>query len=210
MITAMGGTLRASAVYSMSRRRRRYKVKFLSLIILRFLLILAPVSMKSDPHNPNVRQHQGSLRELHKFTTTQPEEECSPLNAISLPAHQRNLHLPCQFGSLASHEVAQSRVPSDYEDVFEVPDVKPFMEWSLVGGRGAISPFHIDADGLGTVLAVLDGSKYWIVATRLGEDDRICSVDSLGPSWDPYFVNEGSNADRFHFEGVHLQKGDML
>jgi len=84
------------------------------------------------------------------------------------------------------------------------------MEWSLIGSRGTVSPFHVDSDGLGTVVVILKGSKYWILATRLGEHDIICSVDSLGPSWTPYFVNEGNNVDRFSFEGVHLQKGDML
>jgi hypothetical protein len=84
------------------------------------------------------------------------------------------------------------------------------MEWSLIGGKGTISPFHIDPEGLGTVVVVLEGSKYWIVATRLGESDNLCSVDSLGPNWDPYSINEGDNVNRFRFEAVHLQKGDML
>lgn len=111
---------------------------------------------------------------------------------------------------MASHEVAQSRVPSDYRTVFKTPDTKRHTEWSLIGGKGAISPFHIDSEGLGTVLVVLEGSKYWIVATRIGDDENICSVDSLGPEWDPYLVNVGENANRFHFEAVHLKKGDML
>jgi hypothetical protein len=106
--------------------------------------------------------------------------------------------------------VAQSRLPSDYETKFEVPDVKSHMEWSLIGGKGAISPFHVDSDGFGTAVVVLEGSKYWIVATRFGDDENICSVDSIGPAWDPYFINEGDNVNRFRFEAVHLQKGDML
>jgi hypothetical protein len=44
----------------------------------------------------------------------------------------------------------------------------------------------------------------------MGERDTICSVDSLGPGWNPYFVNDGDNVKHFRFEGVHLQKGDML
>lgn len=111
---------------------------------------------------------------------------------------------------MASHEVAQSRVPSDYQSKFDIPDVNLHTEWCLIGGKGSISPFHVDADGFGTAVVVLEGSKYWIVATRLGEDENISSVNSLGPTWDPYFVNEGDNANRFRFEAVHLQKGDML
>jgi hypothetical protein len=132
------------------------------------------------------------------------------MNAISLSAYQRNLYVPCQFGSMASHEVAQSRVPSDYKAMFDVPDTKPHTEWSLIGGNGSISPFHVDSEGLGTVVVVLEGSKYWILATQIGDHENICSVDSLGPAWDPYFIGEGDNVNRFRFEAVHLQKGDML
>jgi len=84
------------------------------------------------------------------------------------------------------------------------------MEWSLIGTRGTVSPLHADSDGLGTAVVVLHGSKYWIVITRFGEHDIICSFDSLGPNWNPYLVNEDGVANRFRFEGVHLQKGDML
>jgi hypothetical protein len=68
----------------------------------------------------------------------------------------------------------------------------------------------MDPDGLGTVVLVLEGSKYWVMATRLGEQENLTSVDTLSPSWNPYFINDGDNAKHFHFEAVHLQKGDML
>ena len=168
------------------------------------------VSSLVHPHKPELRHHQGTLREFHQMTTPHSNDKFPPLNAISLPAYRRNLFIPCQFGSLASHEVAQSRLPSEYEKKFGVPDLKPQLEWSLIGGRGAISPFHIDSDGLGTVVVVLEGSKYWVVATRIRENDSICSVDSLGPDWNPYHINDGDNINRFRFEAVHLQKGDML
>jgi hypothetical protein len=175
-----------------------------------FLLKLRSVSTNLDVHRPDARHHQGTLREFHKVITTLSEEECPPLNAISLPSRRRNLYIPTQFGSVASHEVAQSRLPWSYETAFRVPDTKSDMEWSLIGGKGAISPFHVDSAGLGTAVVVLEGSKYWIVMTRMGEHDTICSVDSLGPGWNPYIVNDEDDVKRFRFEGVHLQKGDML
>ena len=141
---------------------------------------------------------------------TTPDSNFPPLNALSLPAAHRNLTVPCQFGSLASHEVAQSRVPTSYEPTFGIPNLRSKLEWSLVAGKGAISPFHVDSDGLCTVVVVLEGSKYWIMATRLGDWDDISNVDSLGPDWDPYSVNDGDKINRFRFEAVHLQKGDML
>jgi hypothetical protein len=175
-----------------------------------FCLKFSSVLNKVDPREPNLRNHQGTLRDVHKITTTLSNEECPPINAIALPLRRRNLYVPSQFGSLASHEVAQSRVPPNYEKTFEVPDIKSEMEWSLVGSRGSISPFHMDTAGMGTVVVVVEGRKYWIVATRLGEHDTIRSVDSLGPDWSPYLMNDGDNVKRFRFEGVHLQKGDML
>jgi hypothetical protein len=168
------------------------------------------VSTKVHPLKPDLRQHQGTLRDLHNITTSLSNDECPPLNAISLPALARSSYVPCQFASLASHEIAQTRVLPEYQTAFEVPDVKSHVEWSLIGTRGTVSPFHLDSEGLGTVVVVLKGSKYWIVISQFGEEDQIISVDSLGPAWNPYFVNEGDNVKRFRFEGVHLQKGDML
>ena len=171
---------------------------------------LPAVSSLIHPHHPDLRHRQGTLRQFHKMSIHQSTEQFPPLNALSLPGNRRNLVLPCQFGSLASHEVAQTRLPSAYEMTFAIPELKSQLEWSIVGGKGAISPFHVDSDGLGTVVLVLEGSKYWVLATRLGDKDTISTVDSLGPDWEPYRVNDGDNINRFRFEGVHLQKGDML
>jgi hypothetical protein len=204
------GIWRVSVVFTMLTKRSTCRVRMAFLLSKTFFLKLRSVSTKFDPHNPDNRQHQGTLRELHNITQTFSEEECPPLNAISLPAYGRNVYTPPQFESLASHEVAVSRVAPGYENVFEVPKLQHQMEWSLIGTRGTISPLHADSEGLGTAVVVLRGSKYWIVVTQFGKDDIICSIDSLGPNWDPYFINKGNNADRYRFEGVHLQKGDML
>lgn len=146
---------------------------------------------------------------MHNLTTDLGEE-CPPLNAISLAGNERNLHLPCQFGSIASHEVAQSRLPYSYRKIFDVVDTKEHTEWSLIGGKGSISPFHVDSDGLGTVITVHMGSKYWVFATQIGGHESLCSVDSVGGTWDPYIINEGDNVQRFRLEGVHLREGDMV
>ena len=175
-----------------------------------FCLKICLVSTKVYHQDTSLQNHQATLREFHKITTTLSNEECPPINALSLPTHKRNLYVPSQFGSVASHEVAQSRLPLDYETTFEVPEIKSQMEWSIIGGKGTISPSHVDSVGLGTVVVVLEGSKYWIMVTKLGEHDMICSVDSLGPDWNPYLLNDGDSIKRFRFEGVHIQKGDML
>lgn len=168
------------------------------------------VADRMHPSNPDARHCQGTLRDLYEITTTFPNDICPPLNAISLPAAFRNLLIPSKWECVASHELAQSRVPASYETVFDVPRIRELTEWSLIGGRDAISSLHIDAGGFGTVVVVLEGSKYWIIATRIGEDEDISSVDALGPNWHPYTLNEGDNISRYRFEAVHLQKGDMM
>jgi hypothetical protein len=163
-----------------------------------------------DVSNPEVRHVAGSLRELYEITTTLPDELCPTLNAISLPAAQRNLLVPSKWDCIASHEVAQSRVPPSYATIFDVPETRKYTEWSLIGGKDAISSIHMDCEGLGTVVIVLEGRKYWVVATEIGGDEDVSSVDALGPQWDPYVFNNGKDLSGYRFEAVHLTKGDML
>jgi len=169
---------------------------------------ILPVSSLFHPHQPDLRHHEGTLRQFHDITTRGAPEEVPPFNALSLPAKHRNLYVPNQFGSLASHEVAQSRLPSQYESKFHVPPLKGKLEWTIIGGKGAISPFHVDSDGLGTAVVVLEGTKYWIIATP-PEDIRY-KVNTLPADWHPYYLNDGQKLEDFRFEAVHLRKGDML
>jgi hypothetical protein len=60
------------------------------------------------------------------------------------------------------------------------------------------------------MVVILEGSKYWVLAIQIGEDDNLCLAKSLGPQWEPYLPNVGDNMNCFHFEVVHLQKGDLL
>ena len=166
--------------------------------------------MKNNPLKPEICHYQATLRKFHKVTTSLSNDECPPLNVISLPCHQRNLYIPPKFGCLALHEVAQSRLPLDYKTLFEVPNLKSHLEWSLIGGKGAVSPFHVDSIGFGTAVVILEGSKYWIVMTQMGERPSICSVDSLGPGWNSYFLNKGDKAKNFHFKGLHLQHVTLI
>ena len=94
---------------------------------------------------------------------------------------------------LAAHELAQSCILASYATLFNVLQTRELMEWSLIGGKDAISSMHVDAKCFATLVLVLEGSKYWIVATQIGGNEDICSIDFLGPNWDPYLINEGSN-----------------
>lgn len=77
-------------------------------------------------------------------------------------------------------------------------------------GQGRNQFYSHDCEGLGTVVIVLEGRKYWAVATQIGDEEDVSTVDSLGPNWDPYLINRENNINRYRFEAVHLSKGDML
>ena len=155
--------MRASDGFHNVNRKMVVHGENIGCVLSSVLLKLGSVSTTLDPEKPECCHHQGALQDFYKITTSIPEDEHPPLNAISLPASQRNLYIPSQFGSVASHEVAQSCMPPGYDAKFKVPSLKGHMEWSLIGGKGAISPFHVDSVGLGTVVVVLESSKYWIV-----------------------------------------------
>ena len=93
--------------------------------------------MKNNPLKPEICHYQATLRKFHKVTTSLSNDECPPLNAISLPCHQRNLYIPPKFGCLASHEVAQSWLPLDWlQDVIQGSRPKvPFGMVSYWGQR---------------------------------------------------------------------------
>lgn len=207
----MVGILTALDVCMMLIKKQQFRVREIPIdYIIYHTNYCFKVANRLDASKPHKRHVQGTLRELHHITTTFPENTCPPLNTISLPAGFRNLTVPSKWESIASHELAQTRVPTSYSTLFDVPDTRHHTEWSLIGGKNAISSMHIDSEGFGTAVIVLEGSKYWIIATQIGEDEDLCTVDSLGPDWDPYVINEGSNMSRYRFEAVNLRKGDML
>jgi hypothetical protein len=84
-------------------------------------LKLCSVSTHVHPLHPHFCHRQATLREFHATTAN---EDCPRLNAISLWAYWRSHYIPAQFAYMESHEIAQSRVPSNYETRFRVPDIK--------------------------------------------------------------------------------------
>jgi hypothetical protein len=76
--------------------------------------------------------------------------------------------------------------------LFNVPGTRELIEWSLIGGKDAISSMHVDTEGVATLVLVLEESKYWTVATQIGDNKDICSIDSLSPNWDPTTLMRGA------------------
>ena len=57
------------------------------------------------------------------------------------------------------------------------------MRWYLIATKGAMHLFHIDSDGVGTEINVLnkDGAKLWVVATpvKLLEGDKEAQAEAM-------------------------------
>ena len=91
--------------------------------------------------------------------------------------------------------LASARFPSDD------------MTWATVSTRGATTLTHMDDHGMGTVIQVMAGYKYWVILRpKCDRRDRplvdMGSVNAFdGASWD--FA-------RWEYEGVLLGPGDTL
>lgn len=174
--------------------------------ILCLKLCLVPTN--SDPAKSPLVHHRGTLWDMEEICANL-SEEWPLINPLIKSKKEEPIH-PLPIWKLSIARVAQSRLPSNYETVFKVPDLRGHLDWTIIGTRGTISPLHMDGEGMGTVIVILKGNKYWIFGTLNGKCHVIYSVDSLGPNWNPYAVNEGDNIACFCFKAVHLQKGDML
>jgi hypothetical protein len=73
------------------------------------------------------------------------------------------------------------------------------MSWGLAGTSGAISYFHIDADGFMTWLVVKAGLKYWILANP--RDASLSTYDFHPRDFDP---------NKWPIEAILLHPGDLL
>jgi hypothetical protein len=86
--------------------------------------------------------------------------------------------------------------------------------WGIASTRNASSWAHMDAQGVGTVIKVITGSKYWVLMTpkqqkRAAKDDgagNMNSIRAFGPGWSP----SGACEALWDHEGVLLREGDVL
>jgi hypothetical protein len=86
----------------------------------------------------------------------------------------------------------QSHVPASYVTLFDVPGTRELTEWSLIGGKDAISSMHVDTEGFATSVLVLEGSKYWIIATQIGDHEDIAPLTLLAPTGIPTTLMRGA------------------
>ena len=74
--------------------------------------------------------------------------------------------------------------------------------------KHATSQLHIDSQGLATVVDMLCGKKYWVVARtkQKGQVGDLESIRGLWKAWDP----SSNGGDRFDLEAVLLSPGSLL
>jgi len=83
------------------------------------------------------------------------------------------------------------------------------MKWALVSTQGSYSAWHLDCDGLCTMIEVQTGAKLWVVARpKPGEDIRsfLTRIDSFLQNLDVTSLND----DRWDCEAVLLTPGTKL
>jgi hypothetical protein len=81
------------------------------------------------------------------------------------------------------------------------------MVWGLAAMAGAVSYFHIDANGLVTWIDVKTGSKYWILAKPKPKKTLNFATTSL---FTCHYDQEAVNKDRWDLEAVLLLPGSRL
>lgn len=81
------------------------------------------------------------------------------------------------------------------------------MVWGLAATAGAVSYFHIDANGFATWIDVKTGSKYWILAKPKPKKPLDFAATSL---FTCHYDQEAVNEDKWDLEAVLLLPGSRL
>lgn len=130
---------------------------------------------------------RGTLRELW-----QKREADGPvaMNVLDLPQGD-SLHaaVPPKYLDVASETWAKNVAE---RLLISVKDAKHALLWATASTRNAISWPHADDDGLGTIVWVQAGGKYWVLARRR---DSFSAVDEMSRTtvfqdWDIKDIDE--------------------
>ncbi|KAK2464090.1 hypothetical protein APHAL10511_003892 [Amanita phalloides] len=79
------------------------------------------------------------------------------------------------------------------------------IRWGLAATAGAISYWHVDANGFGTYIDVQTGKKWWVIAREKRGEQSFASKNQYS-TFDPQEIN--SNLWEVH--AVMLSPGDRL
>ena len=84
--------------------------------------------------------------------------------------------------------------------------------WGTAALQNATSWFHCDDDGFATVVTVMAGMKYWVVARKNRKipnfdfPGNLGSISAFGEDWEP----SEACSEMFEHEGVLLTPGSVL
>ncbi|EIN09208.1 hypothetical protein PUNSTDRAFT_44612 [Punctularia strigosozonata HHB-11173 SS5] len=131
-------------------------------------------------------------------------------NALDIPLGQRGLVDVYGMGILDTGraawkpaEVVMERMQLSNRKAFPYDDVS----WALVGLADVSTWPHIDAEGAGTMVIVVQGLKLWCMAKPVDpQDDCYDTIDAFAPNYDP----ANASLDRYKWEAVLLGPGDCL
>jgi hypothetical protein len=85
------------------------------------------------------------------------------------------------------------------------------MVWGTAATQNATSWPHIDDHGMGTIVKVMAGRKYWVImrpkdVSNSSSNGDMHSIRAFGQGWE----TSGSCHTIWDHEGVLLEAGDML
>jgi hypothetical protein len=152
-------------------------------------------------HNLQSRHVKATLEDILRHAN---DEEGRALNALDLP--MEDVQVP---SALASDKVSwqvtiNNRLCSASSEYFPTAATR----WALVSTSGTHSPWHIDTDGLCTMVEVQneEGLKIWFVAVEREDKKPFSGVTTFLGDWDV----ENTNVDRWDVEAVVLTPGVKL
>jgi hypothetical protein len=125
------------------------------------------------------------------------------LNALDLPLYAGDME-PTEYGT-DLHAWDVTRGHHHIDQISSYPT--EHMRWALVGLQNALTFLHIDCEGLGTDVTVVDGGKAWGFL-RERHNNPLSSINFFLN--DSFCLNEVFSSSDYDFEVVALRPGDRL
>ena len=134
---------------------------------------------------------------------TSAEKGGAIINALSFPLPLSEIRKSTFSSDIEAWLVTEGLPYCDHEAVYPTPD----MRWGLAATKGARHWIHVDSDGLGTIVDVLCGGRWWLLFTPSKNFD----LTNFGDIDHFFFDFDVTNPpDHWDVEAVYLQPGVRL
>jgi hypothetical protein len=94
-------------------------------------------------------------------------EDGKILNMLSFPMRNTGIQNEGFSSDVAAWNKTEAEPICKHEVVMPVGDI----QWGTCATCGAFCMYHIDCDGLGTMIELLDGLEWWIVPSNIDGDN---------------------------------------